>query len=400
MAAQPAHVHAPRTELRLRVSRPADVRVSGAARRRRCHRGGRRDGGAARAARRTRRPFRPGGLAARQGLQRGDRRDARSVLRHRRSRRGRGLLPCPRDRLVLAAGWFAAHAPAPARRRAAPRLRPALLVQPDRVPERVDDGTRGQGVPDRGVRTGRAALQHPLRQRRSGAPGRRRADQQDVRSPHRAPALAARGPDARGQHPHRAQPGGVPRGRGTSWWRWPTPCAPAFRNRGRGGKRHDHPAHRTADRPDGHPGRAVLRRRPRKPGQGGAPGTGEDRGGGRRGDLPAARRRPHGQPAVLLPGLPRPADVTDHRPARLARRRGPGGRTEVDLQLPRQRHLGHPPGVSRPHPQRPHHRLPLRLHGELDHQRRQDRGVRRVGRRPAQQGTTPAPPAWGSSGRV
>ena len=54
---------------------------------------------------------------------------------------------------------------------------------------------------------------------------------------------------------------------------------------------------------------------------------------------------------------------------------GPGGRPEVDLQLPGERGGGHPAGLGRADPQRSRHRLPVRLPGELDHQRHQDRRV-------------------------
>jgi N-[(2S)-2-amino-2-carboxyethyl]-L-glutamate dehydrogenase len=47
----------------------------------------------------------------------------------------------------------------------------------------------------------------------------------------------------------------------------------------------------------------------------------------------------------------------------------------VDLQLPGERGRRHPEGLGRADPQRPRHRLPLRLPGGLDHQRHQDGGV-------------------------
>ena len=51
---------------------------------------------------------------------------------------------------------------------------------------------------------------------------------------------------------------------------------------------------------------------------------------------------------------------------------GAGRRPEVDLQLPGERGGRHPAGLGRADPQRPRHRLPVRLPGELDHQRHQD----------------------------
>ena len=58
----------------------------------------------------------------------------------------------------------------------------------------------------------------------------------------------------------------------------------------------------------------------RRPGPAGAAGArAADRGAGR-GHLPAARRRRLGEPAVVLPALPRPPVVAHHRAARLDRR--------------------------------------------------------------------------------
>ncbi|MCE0447123.1 TauD/TfdA family dioxygenase [Streptomyces tricolor] len=56
-----------------------------------------------------------------------------------------------------------AHRAAPLRRRTAPGHRRAVLVQPDRLPQRVDTGPGGARVPGGRVRRGRAAVQHPLR---------------------------------------------------------------------------------------------------------------------------------------------------------------------------------------------------------------------------------------------
>ena len=86
-----------------------------------------------------------------------------------------------------------------------------LLVQPDRLPQPVDAGRGRARVPGRGVRRGRAAVQHPLRQRRPDRQGHRGAAQRDQRGQHGPRAVAGRRPAAGGQHPHRAQPRGLHR---------------------------------------------------------------------------------------------------------------------------------------------------------------------------------------------
>src|SRR6185369_3819663 len=85
--------------------------------------------------------------------------------------------------------------------------RAALLVQPDRVPQRADDRSRGARVHGGSLRRGRAAVHHQVRQRRPGRRGHRRAAQRDLRSPHQARALAIWRPPAGGQRSDRAQPG-------------------------------------------------------------------------------------------------------------------------------------------------------------------------------------------------
>ncbi len=63
-------------------------------------------------------------------------------VRIRRPRRRRAPLPGPRHRVRLAPGRHAAHPAAPQRRAAPPGDRPPVLVQPDRVPQRMDAGPR------------------------------------------------------------------------------------------------------------------------------------------------------------------------------------------------------------------------------------------------------------------
>ena len=104
----------------------------------------------------------------------------------------------------------------------------------------------------------------------------------------------------------------------------------------------------------------------------------------RRADLPAARLGRHGQPAVVLPALPRPPVLEDHRAAGRRGRLLARGRPQVDLQLPRERRRRCSQSVGGADPQRPRHRLPVRLPGELDHQRHPDGRVRGPRGRPAQ----------------
>ena len=301
--------------------------------------------------------------------------------------RGRALLPGQRDRVRVAARRRAAHPAAARRGRAAPGHRAALLVQPDRVPQRVDDGPRGARVPGGRLRraTGCRSTPASATATRSARTSSQLLNER-LRGPHAARAVAARRPAAGGQHPHRAQPG-------------------ALRGAARGARRDGRPGATSAacsptiGRPRDEPGRAVppfavisgAQVQQALQGQREA-----DRRAGR-GHLPAARRRRLGEPAVVLPALPGPAVVPDHRAARLDRRGGPGGRPEVDLQLPGERGGGHPAGLGRADPQRPRHRLPVRLPGELDHQRHPDGRVGGAGRRLAQPGPAAARPGSGSS---
>src|SRR5207248_192233 len=68
-------------------------------------------------------------------------------------------------------------------------------------------------VPRGHLRRGRAAVQYALRERRRDRRGRRAVDQRSVRGKHCTRAVAGWGPDARGQHPHRAWEGAL---RGTA----------------------------------------------------------------------------------------------------------------------------------------------------------------------------------------
>src|SRR5207245_807175 len=113
----------------------------------------------------------------------------------------------------VAARRCTAHLAAPQRRRTSPAHWPAVLVQPNRIPQRVDDRPGGAGVPRGQLRRGRAAGQYRLRQRRRDRRGRRAVDQPGLRSKRRTRAVAGWGPDAGGQRPHRARQGAL---RGTA----------------------------------------------------------------------------------------------------------------------------------------------------------------------------------------
>src|ERR1041385_4857703 len=99
----------------------------------------------------------------------------------------------------------AAHAAAPERHCPPPRHRAALLVQPDRIPQRMDAGTRGAGVSRGRLRRRRVAVQHAVRRWRADRPRRRPTDQRGIRGEHAARAVAARRPAARGQCAHRTR---------------------------------------------------------------------------------------------------------------------------------------------------------------------------------------------------
>lgn len=162
VAGEPAHVHAPRAELPARGALAAVVRLparTGAGRvdrgRRRSHRAGRpagRPGGAVRAR----------GLAAGAHLHRGDRRAVAAGVRHRRPGRGGAVLRRRRDHPRVAAGRRAAHPAAAPGRAAAPGHRPALLVQPGRLPQRAHPRSRDPRVPRRRLRARAAAVHHPF----------------------------------------------------------------------------------------------------------------------------------------------------------------------------------------------------------------------------------------------
>ena len=311
--------------------------------RRRGHRGGRRGGGARRAARRPGGAVRARGLAAHPQLQRRDRR-VRSP------------------------------------RRSAPRTGPRS--SPTAGPTAIEF----EWQPDGGLRTRQrrsAVVRHPVTGQRcwfnqiaflnewtidpevreylvdvygaDGLPFNTRFGDGDpigedvvellnerLRGQHRARAVAGRRPDAGRQHPHRAQPRalrGAARGAGR---RWPTRCSVGRRSRGREVTRVTRP--HTDVRAGAAPPFAVISGAQVQQALQGQREAGRRAG---RGHLPGARRGRLGEPAVLLPALPGPPDVADHRAARLARRRRPGRRPEVDLQLPGERG-GRDPAGPRP----------------------------------------------------
>src|SRR2546426_1372848 len=134
-------------------------------------------------------------------------------MRHRRPSRRRELLPCQRDQVRVAARRCTAHLAAPQRRRTSPAHWPAVLVQPNRIPQRVDDRPGGARVSRGHLRRGRAAVQYALRQRRRDRRGRRAVDQPGLRGKRRTRAVAGWGPDAGGQRPHGARQGAL---RGTA----------------------------------------------------------------------------------------------------------------------------------------------------------------------------------------
>src|SRR5436309_1432078 len=90
-----------------------------------------------------------------------------------------------------------------------PAHRPAVLVQPSRLPQRVDDRAGGARVPRGRLRRRWIAVQYPLRRRRPDRRGCRAGDPPGLRGKHRTRAVAGRRPDDRGQHPHRARQGAL-----------------------------------------------------------------------------------------------------------------------------------------------------------------------------------------------
>ncbi|CAA9269567.1 MAG: 2,3-diaminopropionate for siderophore biosynthesis protein SbnB, partial [uncultured Actinomycetospora sp.] len=125
---------------------------------------------------------------------------------------------------------------------------------------------------------------------------------------------------------------------------------------------------------------AAVRGDPRRTGGGGAARTRARRRRPHGADLPAPRRRPDPQPAVVLPHVRGPPHVADHRAARVGRRRRERRRDQVGLELPGERGGGGAPRVGRADPQRPRHGLPLRLPRGVDHQRQPHLGVGGAGR--------------------
>ncbi len=89
------------------------------------------------------RAFRAGRLDAYPQLQRRDRGNPGGGVRDRGPQCHRKLLPCECDRVRVATRRRTAHPAAPQRCGASPGHRSALLLQPDRLPERVDDRPRG-----------------------------------------------------------------------------------------------------------------------------------------------------------------------------------------------------------------------------------------------------------------
>ena len=210
------------------------------------------------------------------------------------------LLPGQRDRVRVAARRRTAHPAAPQRRGAAPGHRAALLVQPDRVPQRVDAGPGGARVPGGRLRRRRAAVQHPLRQRRPDRRGRRAAAQQRLRGPHRA---ASRGRPATCCWSTTSAPrtaGSPTRARARCSSGWPSRCNVADCAPTAGMTATSDCSRRRAAPPFAVISGAQV--------QQALQGQREaDRRAGR-GHLPAARRRRLGEPAVVLPALPGPAD--------------------------------------------------------------------------------------------
>ena len=216
-----------------------------------------------------------------------------------------------------------AHPAAPQRRGAAPGHRAALLVQPDRVPQRVDDGPGGREYlvdvyGDDGL---------PFNTRfGNGDPIGEEVVEliNQVYEANTARAVAGRRPDAGRQHPHRAQPGGL-RGPREVLVGMADPVTPGRCLAAVEVTADDHHAGCTA-RPAGRPGTvppfAVISG---CAGPAGAAGSGEaDRGAGR-GHLPAARCRGFGEPAVVLPAFPdRPSSRIIALPASI------GGPARVD----------------------------------------------------------------------
>lgn len=207
MAAEPADVHAPRTQLHPGIPGTDALRLRQPAVLGRGHRGQRFHRRAGLAARGPARAVRTRRLAAHPQLQRRDRGLGRRSVRHRGPLRDRAVLPRQPDRVRMAARRRPAHPAAPRRDRRASGHRPAVLVQPDRLPQRVDDGPRGARVPGRHLRGRRPSVQHALRQRRPDRRGRRAIAQRGVRGTHRRRTVAGGRPAAGRQRPHRAQPG-------------------------------------------------------------------------------------------------------------------------------------------------------------------------------------------------
>ena len=231
--------------------------------------------------------------------------------------------------------------------------RPALLVQPDRLPQPVDAGAEGARVPRRGLRRRRAAVRHPLRQRRPDRRGRGgRCSTRSTRpTPSASPGRPATCYSSTTSAPRTAA--SPTPGRARWWSAWRTPFRPRPR-----------PAVPTASPTAAGPATTLA-----VPPFAVIPGGQVQRAlAGRESEIVAlveAAYRWHGggesvnPPSYFLRFPDRPTARIIALPASLGGR-CPGGRAEVDLQLPRQRGGRDPPGVGGADPQRPRDRLPVR----------------------------------------
>ena len=147
----------------LATADPDDVRLHHRAHHRRSHGGGRLDGRAPRvAAGLVERFEREGWLLTRSyndelGASSADAFGTDDPPGHRE------LLPGKQNRLRVATRWWTAHLAATQCGRPSSGHRRPVLVQPNRLPQRMDDGPRSPRIPGRCLRRRRAAVQHPVR---------------------------------------------------------------------------------------------------------------------------------------------------------------------------------------------------------------------------------------------